>query len=123
VAHALDLTSSTSISTSSVRAVAAGPLRHAAAAAAATVCGASVSLRDVPPACYRSCPTLRRGTGSFAYRHSRRTALSGLKSIARVMSLNRRRCISWWTMARPERPVEHRRSLNACRSADVSTSR
>jgi putative hydrolase len=46
VAHALDLTSSTSISTSSVRAVAAGPLRHAAAAAAATVCGASVSLRD-----------------------------------------------------------------------------
>jgi hypothetical protein len=43
VAHALDLTSSTSISTSSVRAVAAGPLRHAAAAAAATVCGASVS--------------------------------------------------------------------------------
>jgi hypothetical protein len=43
VTHALDLTSSTSISTSSVRAVAAGPLRHAAAAAAATVCGASVS--------------------------------------------------------------------------------
>ena len=32
MAHALDLTSSTSISTSSVRAVAARPLRHAAAA-------------------------------------------------------------------------------------------
>ena len=48
----------------------------------------------------------RRITAVSAYhRHSPRTApLWRLKPIAHVISLNRRRCISWWTLARPERP-------------------